>query len=64
MADILKNLVIESRVKDYVKEQGGADLRVAGDFSAKLDEKVQELLKDAVNRAKENGRKTLQTQDL
>jgi len=61
MAD---SIVIESRVKDFIKKQGGDDFRCAGEVIDNLQGAVEQLLKDAVRRAKENGRKTVQGQDI
>ena len=52
-------LVVRSKIKDVVK-----DCNVAGDFAEALSEKVEQLIKDACRRAKDNGRKTVQPRDL
>ena len=61
MAD---NIVVESRVKDFIKKHGGDDFRCAGEVIDNLQGAVEQLLKDAVRRAKDNGRKTVQGQDI
>lgn len=61
MAD---NVVVESRLKDLVKNTSGEDFRVSGDFAAALDAKVRDIVTEAVHRAKTNGRKTVQAHDL
>jgi histone H3/H4 len=58
------NIVIESRVKDFIREKGGEDFRTAGDVLERVQVAVENILTDAVNRAKENGRKTVQKQDI
>ena len=56
MADLL---VVRSKIKDSVK-----NMNVAGDLADTLSKKVEGLLADAVERAKANGRKTVQARDL
>ena len=50
-------------VKSKIKEHSG-DLNVAGDFADALDKEVEAIVQKACNRAKANGRKTLQSRDL
>ena len=50
--------------KSEVKAMGGDDYRISQDFYEKLDAAVADLIKDAMSRAKENGRKTLKPHDL
>ena len=54
-------LVVGSKVKDLIKE---SDLRTDGDLIEALSERVDELLKSAMNRCKENGRSTVTPCDL
>lgn len=58
------NIVIESRVKDFIKEKGGEDFRTAAGVVERVQTVVENIITDAVNRAKENGRKTVQPQDV
>jgi histone H3/H4 len=58
------NIVIESRVKDFIREKGGEDFRTASGVVEKAQTALENILTDAVNRAKENGRKTVQPQDI
>jgi len=51
-------LVVKSKLREAV------DLNVSGEVAEVLNEKVQEILDDAAERAKENGRSTLQAKDL
>lgn len=53
------DLIIKSKIKEAVK-----DLNVASDVAAALNKKVETLLKEATERAKANGRRTLQGRDL
>ena len=53
------DLIIKSKIKGAVPE-----LNVSGDVPEALNEKVLSLLKDAAERAKANGRRTLQARDL
>jgi len=52
-------LVVTSKVKEAC-----TGMRCSGDFSGALDKKVGDLLKEAVARAKENGRATVRPCDL
>ena len=53
------DLIIKSKVKSAVKE-----LNVAAEVPEALNKKVLELLDHATQRAKANGRRTLQARDL
>ena len=53
------DLIIKSKIKAAVP-----DLSVAGDVPDALNKKVLEMLEQASNRAKLNGRRTLQARDL
>lgn len=53
------DLIIKSKIKSAVPE-----LSVASDVPEALNKKVHQLLKDAAERAKLNGRRTLQARDL
>ncbi|MBU0761086.1 MAG: DUF1931 domain-containing protein [Nanoarchaeota archaeon] len=53
------DLIVKSKIKEAVK-----DLNVAGDVAEGLNKIVEELLKKAGERAKANGRRTLQGRDL
>ena len=57
-------LVVQSKVKEHAKKVGGKDLRFSGDAVKALSDRVGTLLKEAANRAKQNGRKTVKPQDL
>ncbi|MEK6924734.1 MAG: DUF1931 domain-containing protein [Nanoarchaeota archaeon] len=57
MEDI--DLVIKSKIKSAVP-----DMSVAGEVPDALNKKVKELLDKAAERAKANGRRTLQARDL
>jgi histone H3/H4 len=52
-------LVVRSKVREVVK-----NMRISEDFFKALDKKVEQLIKEAVNRAKGNGRATLRSYDL
>jgi hypothetical protein len=58
MAD---SLIVQSKLKDAVK---GLDLRMDSNLADALNAKVAAILKDAANRAKQNGRGTLRPHDL
>ncbi|MAF36705.1 DUF1931 domain-containing protein [archaeon] len=52
-------LVVRSKIKEAAE-----GVNVSGDFAAALSEKVEQLIKDAVRRAKENKRGTIKPRDL
>ena len=54
-------LVVQSKVKEVAKN---AKMNTAGDFGEALSTKVEGMVKEAVNRAKANGRKTIRGCDL
>lgn len=54
-----ESLVVRSKIKDFVK-----DMNVSGDFSEALSKKCEQLIKDAIERAKANGRRTVQSRDI
>jgi len=53
------DLIIKSKLKIAVP-----DMSVASDVASELNKKVLELLEKGANRAKLNGRRTLQGKDL
>ncbi len=55
----MTDLIIKSKIKEAVPE-----LQVASEVAEALNRKVEELLKVASERAKANGRRTLQARDL
>ena len=57
MADI--ELIVKSKIKATVP-----DLQVSSDVPEALNKKVLNLLKEASDRTKANGRRTLQARDL
>jgi len=60
MAD-KERLLVGTKVKDYVKDQG---LMSSADMLDELNECVYNCLDRAIERAKANGRKTLQPRDV
>lgn len=54
-------LVVGSKVKDFIKDN---DLRSDGDLIEALSAKVEDILKSAMVRCKENGRSTVRPCDL
>lgn len=52
-------IIIESKIKSAVKES-----QVASDVAEALNEKVIQILKNAEDRAKANGRRTVFARDL
>lgn len=57
MADI--DIIVKSKIKKAVK-----DLNIASEVVETLNKKVIDLLSNAAERAKANGRRTLQARDL
>ncbi len=55
----MTDLIVKSKIKEAVKE-----LNVAGEVAEALNRKVTKLLEEAAERAKANGRRTLQARDL
>lgn len=55
----MPNLIIKSNIKESVPE-----MSVAAEVADALNKKVEQILKDAAERAKANGRRTLQARDL
>jgi histone H3/H4 len=54
-------LVVTSGVKEVVKKH---EMNCGGDFTEGLEKKVEQLIADAVARAKSNDRKTVRSGDL
>ena len=50
-------------VKSKVKEICGK-INVGGDFTDALDKKVEQMVKDAIERAKANNRRTIMAKDI
>ena len=59
-------LIVKSNIKKVVKEldKENAVSSVAEEVGIALERKVEEILRDAISRAKANGRRTLQARDL
>ncbi len=53
------DLIVKSKIREAVK-----DLNVSSDVAEALNKKVEALLREAAQRAKANGRRTLQARDL
>ena len=59
MADL--DLVVKSKVKEFVN---GADMSCSAEAVDALSGKVADILKAAIGRSRENGRKTVKACDL
>lgn len=59
-------LIVKSNIKKVVKEldKENSVSSVAEEVGMALERKVEEMLRDAIKRAKENKRRTLQARDL
>lgn len=55
----MAGLIVKSKIKEVVK-----DLNVGSDVADALEKEVEAILKKAAERAKANGRRTLQARDL
>jgi histone H3/H4 len=55
------NFVVASKIKEFISGKG---YNCAGDLSENLSIKVQDMLKEAIDRAEANGRKTVMSKDL
>jgi histone H3/H4 len=65
MAETKPNIIVETRVREAIHAVKGADdFRLDGDALDALNEKVEGLIKTAVKRAQENGRKTVRPADF
>jgi len=53
------DLIVKSKIKEAAK-----DLNVSSDVPEALNKKVQKLIEEASERAKANGRRTLQGRDF
>jgi len=51
-------------VKNAIKKSAPKGMRFSGDFFAAMDKKVAEIVKEAGERAKKNGRATCRPYDL
>ena len=57
-----KMLINKSKIKEIVQQY--SSLSVATDVAEKLNEKAEQLLKDAARRAKQNNRHTVMGRDI
>ena len=59
-------IIIKSNIRKLVKEldKENSITSVADEVELALERKVEEVLTDAIKRAKANGRRTLQARDL
>jgi len=59
-------LIVRSNIRKTVKEldKENAVSSVADEVGTALEKKVEEILQDAIKRAKANGRRTIQARDL
>ena len=63
----MTNLVIKSNIRKAVKELQGQNeeiTSVADEVERELDFKIENILRDAIKRAKQNHRRTLHARDL
>ena len=60
------SLIVKSNIRKTVKDldKENAISSVAEEVGTALERKTEEILRDAIKRAKENGRKTLQARDI
>jgi len=60
--EVIDILIVKSKVKDYVKTLG--DFNVSSDFYDEFNALVAKMAKNAVERTKANGRKTVSAKDV
>ncbi|MBI5148228.1 NFYB/HAP3 family transcription factor subunit [Candidatus Pacearchaeota archaeon] len=53
------HLVVKKNIRKIAK-----DINISEDVSPALDKKIEQIIKEAIARAKANGRKTLQGKDI
>ena len=60
------SIIVKSNIRKVVKDLDKENeiSSVADEIGTALERKVEEILRDAIKRAKANGRKTLQSRDL
>lgn len=54
-------LVVNSRVREVVKK---LNMNISANFAEELSDKVEEIIREAVNRAEANNKKTVRGCDL
>jgi histone H3/H4 len=57
-------LTVRTQIKDIMAESDTKIDNISADFIDHLDKKVKQLILDALQRAKENGRKTVMGKDV
>ena len=62
MASDTEILVVMSKLKKYVRETAG--FNTSGSVAAALSDKVRQLCNNAIDSAKQDGRKTLMDRDF
>jgi len=62
----MTGIIVRTKIKDIVKEvdESGVVNNISEDVGPAIDEKVKQMIKEAVKRAKANQRKTLFARDL
>jgi len=62
----MPGIIVKTKIKEIVKkiDEEGSVNNIAEEVGPALDEKVEEILKQAIERAKKNQRKTLFARDL
>ena len=55
-------ITARTQIKDILKKEGINN--VANDYMERLDQKVEQLVKDSAKRAKENSRRTVMGRDV
>ncbi len=55
----MAKLVVNSNIRKVAK-----NINIASDVPAALNKKMEQIIKEAIQRAKANGRKTLQGRDI
>lgn len=61
MAEQRENLIVVSKVKEYVKKKG---FMTSADAIPALSDAVYNMIDKAIQRTKDNGRQTIKPQDI
>ena len=57
-------LTVRTQIKEILSESELGIENISSDYIKKLDEKVRQIILDSVQRAKENGRRTVMGKDV
>lgn len=64
MAKEKEVLLVQSKVRDTIRELGKGDIRVSEEFLTSLNEDLHNRIAKAIRRCQDNGRATLRPADV